>query len=72
VNRSVPCKHKGIREFSRAFGDNRVKAVSFKGSEVQILSARPYHVSRHRSYMSRDMVHNSLSFGRAFCGFWGW
>lgn len=22
--------------------------------------------------MSRDMVRNSLSVGRAFCGFWGW
>jgi len=29
------------------------------------------HVSRHRSYMSRDMVHISLFFGRAFCVFWG-
>jgi len=40
VNRPVPCKHKGIREFSEIFGETQVKAGTFSRSLDQIHRCR--------------------------------
>ena len=46
ANRPVPCKHKGTRGFPDNFGSNRIKAVAFRGSQVQILSAHAQPLAR--------------------------
>ena len=41
VNRPVPCKHKGIRQFSEIFGKSRVKARTLQG----VAGSNPIEVS---------------------------
>ena len=36
ANRPVPCKHKGIRGCSETFGNDQIKARTFRGSLVQM------------------------------------
>lgn len=49
VNRSVTCKHKGIREFSEIFGKTRVKARTLQGVTGSNPDSPPKGRSRNRS-----------------------
>jgi hypothetical protein len=46
VNRPVPCKHKGIRQFSDKVGKSRVKARTFSRSPVRMRSIPTKRMSR--------------------------
>jgi hypothetical protein len=65
ANRPVPCKHKGIRQFSDIFGTTRVKATTLQGV------ANSNMVGSNHAIVAGKQVHGQgppdQAFGVTFC-----